>query len=187
MTVDLGWSQPSDNGRAPILKYNIYRGLTSGSEVLVGTSEVLTFTDGLGPDKLTNGQTYFYRVSAVNAVGEGPLSPEFSSTPAVPPKEPAWLIASPGSQQATLNWAAPESNGGSPVTGYKIYRSLSSGDAKSLVTTVAGTSYVNSGLVNGQTYYYQVSAVNAVGEGARSSEVPVTPSRPPDSRPAFWR
>ncbi len=174
-SIHLSWSQPIDNGRTPIIHYKIYRGTTSGSEVLLTTSEVLAYND----IELTNGQTYYYRVSAVNAVGEGPLSPELSSIPALPPIEPVWLVASPSSQQVTLNWTAPLSDGGSPITGYRIYRSTPPGNVKSLLTTVVGTTYIDGGLVNGETYYYQVSAYNAAGEGTLSSEVTVTPSRAP--------
>jgi hypothetical protein len=61
----------------------VYRGTTSGGEALVttggcsGLGSVLTCTD----TGLTNGQTYYYEVSALNAIGEGARSSEASATP----------------------------------------------------------------------------------------------------------
>jgi PKD repeat protein len=71
---------------------------------------------------------------------------------------------------ATLNWPAPD-NGGSPITGYKIYRS-SNGGAFSLVATVPVTNYTDNSFTIGDTYY--VTAVNSAGEGPYCAQV--TPS-----------
>ena len=46
------------------------------------------------------------------------------------------------------------------------------------------TSYVQAALVNGTTYYYIVTAVNSVGEGAPSSQVSATPAAPTAVPPA---
>jgi PKD repeat protein len=81
--VTLGWTAPASTGGASITSYRVYRGTTSGGETLLtggGCSNlgaVLTCTD----NGLTNGTTYYYKVSALNSVGEGPLSSEASATP----------------------------------------------------------------------------------------------------------
>jgi hypothetical protein len=76
--VTLTWSAPNSDGGLPIRNYSIYRGLTSGSEVLIDTvGNVLAYEDM----DVANGQTYYYRVSAVNTVGEGEMSNEVSATP----------------------------------------------------------------------------------------------------------
>ena len=79
------------------------------------------------------------------------------------------MEATAGIGNATLTWQAP-SNGGSPITNYKIYRSSSSG-TETLLTTIGNvTSYIDTGLVKGVTYFYKVSAVNSVGESSQSNE-----------------
>jgi hypothetical protein len=79
--------------------------------------------------------------------------------------------------QVTLNWSAPASNGGSAVLSYNIYRGLSVGSETLLASPAGtGTSYVDSTVVDGTTYFYKVSAVNAIGESALSNEVSSTPS-----------
>lgn len=71
--ADLTWTQANNHG-STILQNNIYRGTTSGGEVLVATIAAGTsYTD----TDLPTG-TYYYKVSAVNAIGEGPKSSEVS-------------------------------------------------------------------------------------------------------------
>ena len=68
-------------------------------------------------------------------------------------------------------------------TGYAIYRSTSSG-AETLLTTVGlVTSYTDPSLTNGTTYYYQVAARNAIGEGSRSAEASAKPATVPGTLP----
>jgi len=85
------------------------------------------------------------------------------------------LSATAGTASVTLSWSVP-SNGGSPITGYDIYRGTSSGGETLLATVGTMTSYVDAAVTSGTADYYEVSAVNAVGEGPRSNEVSATPT-----------
>src|SRR5207253_2519357 len=179
--VTLTWQAPASDGGSPVTNYKIYRGVAPGSEALLTTvGNVLTYTDSA----VTNGVTYYYQVSAVNSPGEGAKSNEASATPnappppPTPPSAPQNLAATGGSAQVTLTWQAPASNGGSPITNYRIYRGLSPGTETLLTTVGAVTSYTDTAVTNGVTYYYQVSAVNNVGEGPRSNEASATPTAP---------
>jgi predicted phage tail protein len=79
--VTLTWYAPSQSGSSAITAYKVYRGTTPGSETLLATlGNVLTYTDA----SLTNDQTYYYRVSAVNSAGEGSLTAETSAIPHAP-------------------------------------------------------------------------------------------------------
>src|SRR5205807_452840 len=113
---------------------------------------------------------YYYKVSAVNSIGTSSLSNEASAKTIAVPSAPQNLQATAaGIGNVTLAWQAP-SNGGSPITNYKIYRSSSSG-TEGLYTTIGNvTSYTNTGLANGATYYYKVSAVNSIGTSSLSNE-----------------
>ena len=73
-----------------------------------------------------------------------------------------------GNSSATVSWSVPASNGGSAITGYDVYRGTSAGgeSATPVATNVTGTSFTDTGLVNGTTYYYTVAAVNAAGHVA---------------------
>src|SRR5438034_2041403 len=174
--ITLTWLAPSSDGGSPITHYKIYRGTTSGGETPRATiGNVLTYSD----TAVTNGVMYFYQVSAVNSVGAGAASGEVSVTPATQPGAPQGLSAAPGDATVSLTWSPPSSNGGSPITNYRVYRGFTSGGETLLTTLGVVTSYSDTAVTNGVTYYYEVSALNNVGEGPRSSEASATPVAPP--------
>lgn len=87
------------------------------------------------------------------------------------PSAPQNLTAAPARGKGVqLTWSPPASNGGSPITGYNIYRGTSSGGEVFLTSVGNVTSFKDNQTVRGQTYYYIVTAVNAVGEGPASNE-----------------
>jgi PKD repeat protein len=98
-----------------------------------------------------------------------------------PPGAPTGLTASPGGGQVSLNWTAPASNGGVNITSYRVYRGTTSGGETLLTSGGCGNlgavlSCTDTGLTNGQPYFYKVSAVNALGEGAQGNEATATPT-----------
>ncbi|MFC4307168.1 lytic polysaccharide monooxygenase [Cohnella boryungensis] len=124
---------------------------------------------------LTNGTTYYYVVSASNSAGSSANSAQVSATPTggtTPvPAAPTGLTATAGNAQVTLSWTA--STG---ATSYTVKRSATAGGPYTNVDTVSTTSYVNTGLTNGTTYYYVVSASNSAGSSANSAQVSATPT-----------
>jgi fibronectin type 3 domain-containing protein len=96
--------------------------------------------------------------------------------PPVPPSVPASLAAQGLNGLVRLAWQPPASDGGSPVTGYRIYRGETPGGKTLLASVGAFTSYDDTAVVNGTTYYYEVSAENLVGEGPHSAEASATPT-----------
>jgi RHS repeat-associated protein len=103
----------------------------------------------------------------------GQLGPA-GSTPAAPTA----VTGAPADRQVTVFWAIPASDGGSPITDYKIYVS----DGSVVDVGSNATSAVVGGLTDGVAYTFSVTAVNAAGEGPRSpASAPVTPfALPPD-------
>jgi uncharacterized protein YkwD len=82
-----------------------------------------------------------------------------------PPAAPTGLVATGGPRQVSLSWADV-----SGETGYKVERSLDgvNGWAQIGTTGVNVTTYQDTGLNAGTTYYYRVRATNASGDGAYS-------------------
>ena len=177
--VTLFWQAPSQNG-SPISGYNIYRSTAPGAETLLASiAPATTFTDTTA----ANGSTYYYEVSAVNGVGEGPRSSERSATATTVPAAPSLQSATATGQSVSLAWTGPSDNGGSAVTGYRIYRGTTRGAETLFANTGAGaTGYTDGSTSYGTTYYYEVSALNGAGESSRSNELGATPV-PPDTTP----
>ena len=95
------------------------------------------------------------------------------------PSAPQNLVATAGNTQVTLAWSVSSSNGGATITGYNVYRATASnGEGTTPIATVTGTSYTDSGLTNGKTYYYKITAINSVGESLASNEASTTPQLP---------
>ena len=126
--------------------------------------------------------------------GHGPLSSNGSVTPAITrpmyglsavfqvatpaPGAPTGLSATArGSDEINLSWTAPDSTGGSDITGYKIESSSDAGSNWSNLVADTGntnTAYQHAGLSLGDTRHYRVSAINSVGTSAPSNTANAT-------------
>jgi fibronectin type 3 domain-containing protein len=153
--------------------YNLFRATTPGGE---GSTPLAT---GLSAPKyndvaVTNGTTYYYKVTAVNGSGQSGPSNEASATPQASslslPPAPKLGATATTTGTVTLNWIAL------PGVTYNVYRSTTPGGEGSspFATGVTGASFTDLTTANGTIYYYQITAVNAVGEGPRSPEASAT-------------
>ncbi len=149
--------------------YHVKRSTTAGGPYTqVVTTNATTDTD----TGLTNGTKYYYVVTALNSSGESGNSSEVSATPgSSAPPVPTGLTAIPGNAQISLSWTA--STG---ATSYNVKRSTTNGGPYTQVASPTTILYTDSGLTNGTKYYYVVTAVNAGGESANSSQASATPS-----------
>jgi len=95
------------------------------------------------------------------------------------PGRPGGLAATPGNAQVTLAWTAAGTNISSPVTGYRILRGLYPGTETAYATVGNVLTYTDTGLVNGQTYYYRVAGINAYGTGPATPSIAAAPRTVP--------
>jgi titin len=170
--IELSWSAPTSNGGATITNYSIFEGTTPSNEIHVKTIGNVTIFNDTG---LANGYQCYFTVAAMNVAGTGANATGASATPATSPTAPQSLQATPGDTIILLSWIPPASNGGSAITGYKIYLGNAPGSVSLYVTEGNATNFTAVDLVNNQTYYFEISAVNGVGEGALSIEISATP------------
>ena len=186
--VDVAWISGGDGG-SPITAWEI----TWEHDGSWGLWNVIP---GSGPDTrseletgLVNGDTYRFKVRAVNALGTGPASPASEAAvpgprqaPAGPPLAPGKPTTVVGDAQLVVGWTSG-GDGGSPITAWEITweRNGSWGHWNAIPGSGPDTrSETETGLVNGDTYRFKVRAVNALGTGPASpASDAVTPEAPP--------
>ena len=175
--VRLTWQAPSATGGVPLTDYVIQRSY-NGGRTWVSLSDGVSTNRTYMATGLANGATYHFRIAARNRVGWSPVSKVIAATPlATIPSSPRSLRATPGSGHVVLNWIAPSSSGGLPITDYVVQRSYNGG--RTWVSLSDGQStnryYTATGLTNGATYQFRVAARNAVGWSRPSNVVTATP------------
>ena len=156
-------------------KYTIYRDTNTG--VMPGTGTVLdNVTSPRADTGLTNGNTYYYVVTATIQGVESLPSAEVYGTPKASGSTlspPASLNATAGDKQVTLTW--PSVTG---ATSYTLYWATSTGVTKTTGTAIASATspYTHTGLTNGTPYYYVVTATKGTEESKESPEASATPA-----------
>ena len=184
--VRVTWDLPDDDGGAEITDYlmqdstdgETWRDLSTGHD----TNRVYQ-TGGFA-----TGTPRWFRVAAVNAVGQGPWSTPVQVTPLGVPSDVTDLAAAVapatgvGEGQVKLTWSAPADDGGAAVSDYVVdYRPVATLAWTTLDDGIGtSTSFTVSGLTKSVQYAFRISAKNAVGVGSRSI-VSATPAGTPDS------
>jgi hypothetical protein len=158
--IDLSWLTPSNNGGAAIDYFVIYQNDIDVKHVSVNSITI---------NGLTNGQSYSFTVAAHNYVGTSVRSSAIQATPYTVPDTPTDLIATPRNGQVSLGWSAPSSNGGAAIDYYVVYQNGTD------IAHPTSTSKVITGLLNGVSYRFNVSAHNIAGTGSQSFGVSATP------------
>jgi hypothetical protein len=154
-----------------------YKGFMDGTVVVPdqtgGVAARLPYGVALAPDGSVYVTEDYYHIIRHVTGASLPLPP-----PAAP-GAPTDLTATANYGQVILTWSASVN-----ATNYYIKRSTSSGGPTyTTIAATAGTSYTDTNVINGTTYYYVVSAVNIGGESPNSAEVSATPPVPPPPAP----
>jgi hypothetical protein len=157
----------------PATSYRIYRSTTPGGE---GATPLATVTSSSYTDSaVTSGVTYYYEITALTGTTESARSAEYSANTSgtgTAPATPTGLVATGGNGLVALTWTASAG-----ATSYSIYRGTTSGgEGSTRIGTATSNSFTDTGLANGTTYYYTVTASNTAGTSAQSSEVHATPA-----------
>ncbi|MDH4183762.1 MAG: hypothetical protein OEV92_06045 [Nitrospinota bacterium] len=146
------------------ISYNLYWGLSAAAitnKIPVGGT-IYTHTT------LPDGATYYYKITAVTVVGEGPASLVVSALTL--PATPTGLTATAGNGVVNLSWLPSAS-----ATGYNIQWGNASGVLVNTLAVGAVSSYVHT-VPNWQWYFYTVTAVNGTGQSGPTGEVSAYPN-----------
>ena len=173
-SVSLSWTAPLDNPN--LIRYSITRNGTPLTTVAAGTTAITDQT-------AQPGVTYEYGISAVDAYGNtssAATSGQVTTPTFVPPADttaptvPVGLVATKnGSSEIDLSWATSSDN--VAIAGYQIYRD------GVLLTTVASTTWFDTGLAAGSNHAYTVAAIDAAGNASAQSSSASATTTPPDT------
>lgn len=163
------WKAPADDGGESITGYTV----TSTPGTLTCTTASL----GCSVSGLTNGTSYTFTVTATNSVGPGPAStPTAPVTPRTVPGAPTGVTGAAGNARVVVSWRQPATTGGDSITLYEATANPGGATCRSRTTL----SCTVTGLTNGQTYTFTVTAANGAGTGpASSASDPVVPRSVP--------
>ena len=188
--VSIGQAMAGTNGYTPQQASDLY--ITDGGirDWLYGAHRIFSFTFEMypvtsaqggfyPPDEVIPAQTARNRAAVLYLLEQAGCPYAVIGKQALycgaPPGAPGTLSATPGSGQISLAWTAA-----SGATGYRVHRGTASGGPYAVVqSNLAGTSFTDTGLTNGTTYFYVVTAINGVGEGPNSNEASATPVAAP--------
>ncbi len=153
------------NAVAGAVGYTVYRATSaSGPFTFIQSVSTTTFYDG----GLATNQIYYYRVAAMNSAGVSSYA-----TDSINPKQaaPTSLTATATNAQIKLTWSATAG-----ATSYTIKRGTSiANETTTVISGYAGITYTNTGLANGTTYYFVVTATGSGGASGNSPEASATP------------
>jgi titin len=165
--ITIEWDAPYDGG-SPITNYLIQSNMGDGTTFIqIGvTGAGSTSYQALS---LSTSQIYEFRVVAVNDVGESLPSTPTPLVIATTPSQPG----QPEKQLSTLTsisivWEKPASDGGSPVINYAVKLESSAGAGFSIIGYTDVEQFTQEGLTSGTEYYFQIVAINLVGDSADS-------------------
>jgi O-glycosyl hydrolase/fibronectin type 3 domain-containing protein len=161
--------------------YMVFRSTTSGGTyVQVGAPALSPFTD----DSLSPSTPYYYEVKAVNIKGSSGFSAVATATTSAPPLQKPAAPTGVGaiaqsSTSIAVSWTAV-----TDATSYEVFRSATSGGTFTKVGTPGASPFTNDSLTPSTPYYYEVKAVNTVGESPYSGQATATTQAPPVQAPS---
>jgi hypothetical protein len=167
--ASVSFTAPSWTGGANVTSYTVTATDTTnpanGGQTLTGQSSPITVKG------LTNGDSYEFTVVANNVVGAGSASaPSSAVVPATVPAAPVIGTAVAADGEATVSFTPPASDGGQAVTSYTVLAHDLTNSANGGQTAAGtGSPVTITGLIDGDTYAFTVSAANSVGAGSNSA------------------
>jgi len=177
--VSLSWTAPAFNGGAPITDFAIETSRDEGVTWVPVPNKPVSTSVNLSLTGLAPGTHYLVRTAAVNRAGNSEfayLADGFTTLtgPALKPR--ALAVSRIDTTSLSLAWELPESNGGLPITDYRVEVSGNGGTTWTPIAHTPSNSvgFLVNTLSKGKTYKFRVAAVTSAGTGAYSDVVTAT-------------
>ena len=207
MQITISWAKPVHDGGSPLLRYELHV-YSDDVETSVPAAETETPTtllrlpstqSSFEHTSLDVDRNYFYRIRAVNNIGEGPFTEWTAENSPVeivdgaPGALASFVVSGSTATTLMMTWGAPTTIGNSPISGYQVQRRA--GDSTDIhdFADVAGsplgptaTTYTDKDLTPDTSYDYRARARNGSGpgpwadDGDTSTSVKSSPTAPRD-------
>ncbi|NBR24823.1 MAG: hypothetical protein EBU08_13845, partial [Micrococcales bacterium] len=170
--LGVSWRAPSSNGGSAVTSYTV---TAQPGSVTCTAIAPATSCNLLG---LSNGSVYSVTVVATNPAGDSVSSSTVTGSPVTIPGKPTISATEPGANSVLVRWRAPSATGGASVTGYTV---VASPGGNSCSTSGSVLFCTVTGLDNGTTYAFTVTATNSAGTGSASASYNGVPATNPNA------
>jgi len=179
-SVGLRWTDNSNNESSFAIERSTDN--ATWTALTLNPSNTVTYTDS----SLNGGTTYYYRVRAINSVGNSAYTNVLTTTtqsPPAPPSAPSSLSATTVSHTAIdLSWSDSSTNESSFLVEWSMNNAEWTGNATAAANS---TGYSVTGLAAATPYFFRVRTANSVGSSdysdvaqATTADAPVPPTAP---------
>ena len=176
-TLTVTWVAPVSSGGSAVTGYTVaaYRAVAGGTVVrtcaATAPTRICTLT------ALANGTTYYVTVTPANAAGPSRVpASRVAAVPRTMPSTVRSVSAAAAHGKIRSTWTEPASNGGSPITGYRVavYTSARATTPVARCTASAtARTCTTASLPTSHNYYLTVTALNAAGQSVSSPRISV--------------
>jgi hypothetical protein len=171
--IAVTWVVPDSDGGSAITGYTAQAFRTATGGTPVASCQVPGDRYTCAITGLTGGQKHFVEVTATNAAGTSAAPARAAVTPWAVPGAPRSVTAKSSDRKVTAGWKAPESNGGTAITGYRAEVSGKSGVVARCTAPATARTCTVKKLKKGSNLTLRVLAVNAAGVSAPSKAVKI--------------
>jgi fibronectin type 3 domain-containing protein len=172
--IELSWNRSLNDGGIGLTGYRLYRSLGDGDFEMLTT--LLQYKKTFLDEFLQNGVLTRYYIEAYNEVGTSDPSDIVSAIPMTIPSTILDLGATVGDEFVELTWNPPSDNGGSELIYYVVYRGPSRTEMELFERLdPSKNSFNDTSVINGETYFYSISAQNSMGESIENNFITARP------------
>lgn len=167
-TATVNFTPSVNDGGTPISQYVV----SCGSFTANTLSSPVVFSG------MSNGVSYPCTMYASNEIGNSAVSNTVNVRPGQVPSAPIITATIAGDRQVTMHFDPPTSDGGMPISNYRLY---CTGPGGTNSTSGPGSPITVGGLVNGVSYQCVLRAFNSIGQGELTESVKAIPRSVPDA------
>ena len=175
LQATVSWTAPTNVNGYAVSGYKTEYS-TNNTSWTTASSNTASATTSYTFTGLSNGSSYYFRVSAINSKGTSSTLSSSSSQKIGVPSDPTITGITPGDNTLSVAFTAPTSTNGASITNYEYSTNNGSTWSTRSPTSTSSPLVISSGVSNGTTYTVAIRAVNSNGSGVTSNLVQAVPA-----------